>query len=414
MVDTSIPVSEYVARRKKVLSSLKGAVGVVFAGDGAPPLRGEWFPNFDFVYLTGIRNEPGACVLFDASNPDPKKRIMLLLKPVDSEMDVWDGYRATIGEALRESTGFETVQRVYRLPLWLREAAKRSKKLACLHPLSVHTAPVSPDLKIFQEVSARVPGCSIEDRSDLITELRMVKSSRELKHMGDAIKATHVGIERVAERIRPGVSERDLHNALIGGFNEMGALRAAFNPIVGSGERSTVLHYKENDQIAEDGDLLVLDCGAEINGYASDITRTFPVSGTFTDRQREIYELVLKAQNAAIKAVKPGVTMVDVDNAARKVITDAGYGDAFLHGTGHQLGLETHDPGTLTKLKPGMVVTIEPGIYLRDEKIGVRIEDDILVTKDGRKNMSSAIPKTVKDVEALLAKFKGGSKSKKK
>ncbi len=410
MVDLDIPVSEYVARRKRVLSSLKGAVGMVFAGDGAPPLRGEWFPNFDFVYLTGIRNEPGACVLFDASNPDPKKRIMLLLKPVDSEMDVWDGYRATIGEELREATGFETVQRVYRLPLWLREAAKRSKKLACLHPLATHTSPVSPDLKIFQELTSRVPGCSIVDMSDLITEMRMVKSAREVKHIESAIKATHEGIKRVAARIKPGVSERELHNALIGGFTDMGAKRAAFDPIVGSGERTTVLHYKENDQVAQDGDLLVLDCGAELHGYASDITRTFPVSGRFTDRQREIYGLVLKAQKAAIKAVKPGATMVDVDEAARKVIRDAGYGDAFMHGTGHHLGLETHDPGTLTKLKPGMVVTIEPGIYLREEKIGVRIEDDILVTKDGNRNLSSSIPKTVKEIEALLAG--SGSKSK--
>jgi len=404
LVDTSIPLGEYAARRKRLLKSLDGAVGIVMAGDGAPPLRGEWFPNFDFVYLTGIRSEPGAVVVFDPSNPDPKKRIMLLLKPVNPEADVWDGYRPTIGQELRDRTGFDTIQRTDRLAHWLLTGAKRTKRLACLHPLAPHTAPVSPDLAVFQALASRVPGCVIEDRSDRITAMRMVKSAAELGHIRAAIGATHAGIERVIGMLSPDVDERDLHNALLSGFASAGAKAPAFNPIVGSGIRSTILHYKDNDRTARAGDLLVLDSGAEINGYAADITRTFPVGGTFTPRQREIYELVLKAQRAAIRAVKPGATMVKVDEAARRVIRGAGYGDAFMHGTGHHLGLETHDPGTLTPLKAGMVVTIEPGIYLPDEEIGVRIEDDILVTKEGSENLSSAIPKSVKDIEALLAR----------
>ena len=150
---------------------------------------------------------------------------------------------------------------------------------------------------------------------------------------------------------------------------------------------------------------MVLDCGAEINGYASDITRTIPINGKFSKRQKKVYEVVLKAQKASIAAVKPGATMTQVDAAARKVITDAGFGDFFLHGIGHHLGLETHDPGlNSTKLKPGMVVTIEPGIYIKDEAIGIRIEDDILVTKDGRQNLSSMIPKTVSEIEAAMKK----------
>ncbi|MFK7760357.1 MAG: aminopeptidase P N-terminal domain-containing protein [Phycisphaerales bacterium] len=403
MIDTSIKVSEYQARRKQVLKALKGSVGVVFAGDGAPPLRGEWFPNMDFRYLTGIANEPGACVVFDPTNPDSKRRIMLLLKPVNPEMDVWDGYRDLVSQDLKDATGFDGIFRTNFLPRLLGEAVKRTKSMTCLHPLSTYTQPVSPDLDLFGQLSSRIPGSSIADQSELLTTMRMVKSPAELKHIRSAIKATAEGFDRVFQATKPKINERELHNILIGGFTDMGAKSVAFNPIMGSGIRSTILHYKENDNITTDGDLMVIDCGAEINGYASDITRTIPVNGKFTKRQREVYEVVLKAQKASIAATKPGATMVQVDAAARKVITDAGFGDYFLHGIGHHLGLETHDPGIQSaKLKPGMVVTIEPGIYIQEEEIGIRIEDDILVTKDGNQNLSSAIPKTVAQIESAM------------
>ncbi|MBL4810396.1 MAG: aminopeptidase P family protein [Phycisphaerales bacterium] len=403
MIDTAIKISEYQARRKKVLVALKGSVGLVMAGDGAPPLRGEWFPNFDFKYLTGIGGEPGAMVLFDSTNPDPKKRCVLLLKPVNPEMDVWDGYRDLVTEKLRQSTGFGAIFRTNFLPRLLGEAAKRSKSMSCLHPLSTYTQPVSPDLEIFQKLTARIPGSTIIDQSQLLTNLRMVKSPAEIKHIRSAIKATAEGIDRVLRAAKPGINERQLHNALLSGFTDMGAKVVAFDPIVGSGIRSTILHYKENDQATAAGDLMVLDSGAEINGYAADITRTIPISGKFTKRQKHVYEVVLKSQKAAIAAVKPGATMMQVDAASRKVIKDAGFGDYYLHGVGHHMGLETHDPGAHSvKLRPGMVVTIEPGVYIKDEAIGIRLEDDILVTKDGRQNLSSAIPITVKDIEAAM------------
>ncbi len=403
MIDTTIKLSEYQARRKKVLSALKGSVGLIMAGDGAPPLRGEWFPNFDFKYLTGIGNEPGAMVFFDPSNPDPKRRCILLLKPVNPEMDVWDGYRDLVTEELRQKLGFDSIFRTNTLPRLLGEAVKRTKSMTCLHPLNTYTQPVSSDLDLFQKLSSRIPGSTIHDQSELLTTLRLVKSPAELKHMRSAIKATAQGIDRVLRLAKPGVNERTLHNALISGFTDQGAKVVAFDPIVGSGIRGTILHYKDNDQTAQAGDLMVLDSGAEINGYAADITRTIPVSGKFTKRQKELYELVLKAQRASIKAVKPGATLLQVDAAARKVIKGAGYGDYFLHSIGHHIGLETHDPGAHSiKLKPGMVVTIEPGIYIQKEKIGIRLEDDILVTKEGRQNLSSAIPITVKDIEAAM------------
>ncbi|MFG0245504.1 MAG: aminopeptidase P N-terminal domain-containing protein [Phycisphaerales bacterium JB052] len=401
-MDTAIKVSEYQARRKKINAALKGSVGLVFAGNGAPPLRGEWFPDMDFKYLTGISDEPGAVVLFDPSNPNPKRRTILFLKPVNPEMDVWDGYRDHISQELRDRYGFDTVMRTLALPRFLTEAARRTKKLSCLHPTAAYTQPLTPDLEIFQKVASRMPGCSIVDQSETITALRLVKSPAEIKQISAAIKATHNGLNRLMAKLKPGVGERDLHNALLGGFAEAGSVRNAFDPIVGSGHNATVLHYKENNGICKDGDLIVVDSGAEINGYASDITRVFPANGKFTKEQAKLYNIVLKSQIAAIKAVKPGATMAQVDDASRKVIRDAGYGDQYLHGVGHHLGLETHDPSPDVKLKPGMVVTIEPGIYLQDKSIGIRIEDDILVTEKGNRNLSSMIPKTVAQVEAAI------------
>jgi len=402
-MDTAIKLSEYQARRKKVLTGLKGAVGVVFAGEGAPPLLGEWMPDMDFRYLTGLDDEPGAMVFFDASNPDPRRRIVLLLKPVDPEIDVWDGYRDLVSEKLRKKTGFETVMRVYALPRLLTEAATRTKRLACLHPFAAYSRPVSKDLELFQKVAARIPGCAIEDKTDLVLNLRGVKSAAEIKQIKEAIKATANGIECLMGKLRDGVNERELHNALVGGFAESGALRNGFNPIVGAGMNGTVLHYKDNNCVANDGDLMVLDCGASIAGYSADITRGIPISGKFTKRQAKIYNIVLKAQRAAIKVIKPGATMAQADAAARKIITDAGFGDFYPHGIGHHLGLETHDPSPTGKLREGMVVTIEPGIYLPDEGIGVRIEDDILVTSTGSRNLSSMIPKTVEEIESAIA-----------
>jgi Xaa-Pro aminopeptidase len=397
-----IAVSEYAKRRERVLKELKNSVGIVFAGDHAPPLRGDWDPDFDFLYLTGITDEVGACVFFDPSAPDPDKRIVLMLRPTNPEMDIWDGFREPLGKALREKTGFASVMRTGMQPRLMTEAAKRSRSLACLHPLSPYTSAVSKDYELFQKVAARIPGCAIVDKSELLTQMRQVKSPAEIKQIRAAIAATKMGIERLWSHVKPGVSERTLHQELIRGFEEGGSKRVAFDPIVGSGANAVVLHYKQNDMVTKDGDLMVLDCGASINGYAADVTRAFPVNGKFSDRQREVFSAVLKAQEAAIKAIKPGARMFDADKAARAVLEKAGFGDNMPHGIGHHLGLETHDPGLYhEELKPGMVVTIEPGAYLPDEGIGVRIEDDILVTKDGNENLSKGIRKSAAEMERV-------------
>ncbi len=402
MVSTAIALDEFIARRNRVFKALKGSAAIVFAGDGGAPLLGRWRPDQHFFYLTGIETEPGAAVLFDPSAEDPKRRIVLFLRPLNIEVERWDGYREQIGPELKEKTGFETVMRANMIGSVLTTAGRRGKKFACLHPFAVYPAPASADLAAFQSVAQRVPGISIEDQSDLLPSLRAIKSPAELQLMKKAISATAAGFNAVLKQIKPGISERVIADALEFEYRKHGAETLAYNSIVGSGFNGTVLHYMENNQPMNEGDLIVIDSGGSYQGYAADITRTFPASGKFSADQREVYEVVLKAQLAAIKAVRVGVKMSDVDAAARNVIDKAGLGHAFIHSIGHQLGLEVHDVTPPGPLKAGMVVTIEPGVYLPELKLGVRIEDDILVTAGGNQNLTTAVPKTVKEIEAAM------------
>jgi Xaa-Pro aminopeptidase len=395
----SIAPAEYRARRERVLKALGKSVGLVLAGEGAPPLMGFWQPSSHFYYLTGIRDEPGAAVLFDPAHEDPKKRCILFLKPLNPELEAWDGYREEISQSLKERTGFDTVMRTLALARMLTGAARQRKSLACLHPFSVYDGPVSPDLAVFRKVSERVPGVAITDQSDLVNGLRAVKSKAEVALIERALVATGAGYEAIQRTLRPGVGEREVQRAAEAAFVEAGGSGPAYNSIVGSGKNATVLHYMANNAECRAGELIVIDAGAAYEGYASDITRTYPVSGSFTKEQRRYYELVLEAQEAAIAAVKPGRSMHEVDGAARRVFEKAGVADRFIHGIGHHLGLEVHDATPDGPLKAGMVITIEPGLYFPTLGLGIRIEDDILVTERGGKNLSGHIPKQAKEVE---------------
>lgn len=397
-----ILLEEYKARRAAVLRQLKGAVGVVFAGEGSPPLLGRWRPDANFLYLTGLENEAGAAVLFDPTAESPKRRCVLFLRPLNPERERWDGYREQICAALKERTGFQTVMRADALPGALTGAARRGKRLACLHPFSVYPAEPAPDLAAFKKVAERVPEVGTEDRSTLLASLRAIKSAAELRLTRKAIAITAAGYAAALEVIRPGATEDRIDQVLVQTYRQQGARWPAYNSIVGSGLSSTVLHYMENSGVLQEGDLLVIDAGAEWCGYAADVTRTFPVGGRFRPEQREVYEVVLRAQLAAIRAARAGALMSTVDDVARAVIEKAGYGDAFIHGIGHPLGIQVHDVAPDGPLKAGMVVTIEPGVYLPDRKFGVRIEDDVLVKRKGNEVLTAAIPKTAKAVEAAL------------
>ena len=387
-----LSVAEHAARRERVLEGLSGAAGVVFAGEGGPPLLGRWTANKHFIYLTGITNEPGAAVVFDPTAPDPSKRITLLLKSRDPEREHWDGYRDPINQALKEKTGFTSIGRSGGIAGALTSAARRGRRLACLHPYSVYPGAVSSDLAAFRQVGERVPGIAIEDKTQLLIELRSIKSTDELALMQKAVDATVDGYKAAFAAIKPGVSERVVAEALENEFRKHGG-EHAYNPIVGGGLNATVLHYMDNNQILQDGDLVLIDAGAAFAGYAADVTRTFPVSGRFTDEQQYLYDLVLESELAGIAASRAGTAMWEVDRASRAVFEKAGMPDCYTYGIGHGLGLDVHDALPDGVLKPGMVITIEPGLYLAEKSLGIRIEDDILITDGDPVNLTAAIPK---------------------
>lgn len=402
MTKPIILTAEYAARRQALLSELGGAAAVVFAGDGHAPLKGRWFPDRNFYYLTGIADEPGAAVLFDPSAEDPKKQITLFLRPVNPEVDRWDGYRDEISTHLKASTGFSHIMRNGSLAAVLTQAARRTKRLACLHPFTTYPAPVSADLAAFRQVAERVLGVSIDDRTQLLPTLRAGKSEAEIACMEMAIAGTTEGYANVLKMLAPGVNEADVDAALASGFRAKGAPEAAYNSIVGGGIRGTVLHYMANNQELVDGELVVIDAGASYENYASDVTRTFPINGTFTERQAEIYDVVLRSLDAGIAAATAGVTNGHIDRVCRAVIEDAGFGDYFPHGAGHPLGLDVHEAGPDGPLLPGMVITIEPGIYIAGENMGIRIEDDILITESGGINLTGHIPRTREQIESTM------------
>lgn len=404
MLDESIGVSEYQARRAKVLRAIKNSVALVMAGDGSTHVSDVWSPDWNFRYLTGIKDEQGAAVFFDPGAEDPKKRCILFLRPLNPELEQWDGIRSRIGAELKRKTGFETIWRTNRIPLVLTTAARKRKSLCCLHPFSIYDAPLSPDLALFRKVSERVVGVAIRDETALLPSMRAVKSPAEVRVLKSAVRATAAGFEAAARTLTPGVSEATVQVAVEEAFRTAGACGTGYGTIAGSGFNGTVLHYRANDSVCQAGDLMVLDAGARVGAYTADITRTFPVSGKFTREQRELYELVERAMRAAIAAVKPGARMIDVDGAARAIIDKAGFADAFMHGIGHQLGMEVHDSEPDGPLAPGMVVTIEPGVYFPEKGMGIRIEDDILVTRRGSQNLSLAIPRSAKEVESLMAR----------
>ena len=403
MNQPGFPISpqEYGARREAVLAALDGATGVVLAGDAVDLPLGRWTTDPMFRYLTGLDHESGASVLFDPSAEDPARRITLFLRPRDIEVERWDGARHRLDSALKAGTGFSNVKRTPYLPGMLTEAARRTKRLACLHRFASYTADISPDLEIFQQIVGHVPGAAIEDQTQVLPAMRAVKSPAELALIECAVVATAAGFEACLRAIRPGIGEKDLADLLTTTYHAHGC-EPAYDLIVGAGINGTVLHYCANDCALAEGDLIVMDCAAACRAYASDVTRTFPASGTFSPEQRAIYETVLEAELAGIAAAKPGATYTDIDTAARAVIERAGHGDAFIHGTSHPVGIEVHDVTPDGPLEPGMVITIEPGIYLPERGFGVRIEDDILITVDGNRDLTSAVPKAVKAIEEAL------------
>ncbi|MEE2888908.1 MAG: Xaa-Pro peptidase family protein [Planctomycetota bacterium] len=405
MNNIAISADEFAQRRANASAELNGAAGVIFAGTGGG-LEEDFRPHLHFEYLTGIIDEPGAMLVLDPTATRETHKEILVLSPHLPEVERWDGWRGTIDSSLREKFGFKTILRTNHFPGTLAQICARTKKAICLHPLSNHEHPVGPDLEVFQKLQQRIPGFEIVDGSLIVPRLRAVKSASELAMIKRSAEITEEGFREVLSILKPGISEFDVQEAAEHGYRSHGSRGPFYGTIVGTGFNGTILHYQANDQIIGEQDLVVIDSGARFGegsgGYGSDVTRTYPASGVFTDRQKEIYQIVLDSMETTIAAIKAGVEYSKLDEISRKVITDAGYGDYYPHGVGHPIGLEVHDVQPDPTAPEGSVITIEPGIYLPDEGFGVRIEDDILVTADGPVNLTGGIPKTVEEIESVM------------
>ena len=389
----------FVDRREALMRSLGEGIAVLYS-QGRETETG-YRADGNFWYLTGL-DEPGAILVLA---PQQKVRQVLLLLPHDIEKEQWTGRRPPLSESLRRTLGFDEIYRTEGLDSVLLQCVRRSTELHLISSLVGPSAAIPPDLELYQKIAARVPGVTIKNSSHLLESMRVVKSIEEITAIERAIQVTYQGMTELLAEVRPGVTEYQLDGTLEDSFKRQGAQHMAFDPIIGAGEETTIIHYQKRNRSLEAGQLLLLDVGAEWDHYAADITRTIPVDGRFTQEQALVYDLVLKAQNATIKSIKPGVTLEELNDIARDVICEAGY--EFIHHISHPVGLEVHEVLDFgLELKPGMVITVEPGIYLPDKKFGVRIEDDVLITEAGCRILSNQIPRERKDIETWMTRAK--------
>ncbi|MEO1716923.1 MAG: Xaa-Pro peptidase family protein [Planctomycetota bacterium] len=399
----------YRERRMRLLTHMRDngySAAVIFNEPRSSPSGGPDRSGLDFYYFTGIEHEPGAALLLD---PDADQHAESLHLPMlDVEDHVWHGERAGLGRELELSTGFARVRRLASLPGALANAilTGETHKAVFLGPVVGYTSPVPKQLEVLRDATGRIPGASVALDREIVPAMRQAKDEAEIELTRRAIANTAAGLRVGMSEVRPGMSEFDLRTVIETAFHQAGSRRLAFGSIVGSGPNSCVLHYRgEHDhRVMQAGDLVLCDVGAEVENYAADITRTFPVSGAFSDRQREVYDVVLRAADAAIAEIRPGVMFRELNDIARTVIEDAGYTDDMKHGLGHFLGLYVHDAGIYhLPLTVGTIITIEPGIYLADEAIGMRIEDDILVTESGFEVLTNDLPRTADEIERFMA-----------
>jgi Xaa-Pro aminopeptidase len=275
--------------------------------------------------------------------------------------------------------------------------------------------PLFLERELKKELEKKYPGLKVRNPSLLLGELRAIKSGTEIAQIRRSIAATAEGLAAAYALCRPGVKEYELQAVIEYAMARNGAVAPAFSSIVGSGPNALILHYEQNQRTMQAGDVVVMDVGAEIEGYAADITRTIPVSGAFTPEQRKVYDAVLRAQDAIVKAIRPGALWSDLDRAAKDIINAAGFGKYWRHPVSHHLGIDVHDVGPMDTLKAGMVLTMEPGVYIPTTDttiaagfrgVGVRIEDDALVTASGCAVLTSAVPNDPAEIERLMQKKK--------
>jgi Xaa-Pro aminopeptidase len=406
----------------------KNAIAIFNSNDEMPANGDSLYPfqqNSDLFWLTGILQEDSIMILFP-DNPDPKFREVLVLVRPNEQKEKWDGKRLRADEA-KKISGVQTV-------VWLDSLQGLLQPWIHLaDAIYVNTNEndrksteiITREYRFAEELKLKYPAHKFERSAKILRELRGVKTAEEIEVVQKAIDITHNAFERVLKFIRPGVMEYEIEAEVVHSFLSQRSSGEAYDSIIASGDRARTLHYITNNQECKDGELVLMDFGARYGNYCADLTRTVPVNGKFTKRQAEVYNACLHLHDFAKSLLKPGISVVDytekVGEEATKAFLRLGilsdsdvknedkenraYRKYLYHGISHHLGIDVHDLGTRTApLQPGMLLTVEPGIYIEQEQMGIRIENNVWITEAGNKDLMANIPITTDQIEALMKK----------
>ncbi len=418
------PNSVYAARRAKLAATVDAPIILTgFNGREEESQSYIFAQEENFYYLTGHNEEEAGLILLPPADSKAKRddfhgpREILFLPSKNPGKEKWNGVRMSPSDpGVQARNGFADVRSFSEMRATIEKLAKFYPAFYTILPYEKELGGYPHEKETVDWLKLAVPQANLKDIRANITDLRLTKSPTEMVFLRQAIDLSLDAHFAAFKMMRPGVWEYQVAAKMVE-IHAMGGSEAeAYAPIVGAGPNSTALHYDKLGRKIEDGDIVVMDVGAQYSGYAADITRTVPANGKFTPRQREIYDIVLGAQNAALAALKPGADMCrkgkqslykisyDYINSHGKDMNGKPLGQYFIHGLGHNIGLNVHDPGDSCKpLVPGQVVTMEPGIYIPDENLGVRIEDDVLITETGYELLSSKLPRTADEIEKIMA-----------
>jgi len=427
----NLPLSPelFVKNRERFIARMSKNSIAIFVSNDESPSNGDaiyrFKQNSDLYWLCGITQEDSMVILFP-DNPDPKYREVLVLVRPNELKEKWDGKRLRREEATAIS-GIKTIVWLDSLDgllqPWIHladticlDSNENDRKASLLR---------TRDYRFVDEMKARYPLHNYERAAKLLKELRSIKTPQEVEVMQRAIDITDNTFRRLLQFIRPGVMEYEIEAEIVHSFLSQRATGEAYGSIIASGDRARILHYVSNNQECKDGELILMDFGAEYGGYAADLTRTIPVNGKFTRRQKTVYNACLHLHDYAKSLLKPGITIIDYTEQIGGEAThqflkigllkktdvknedpdNRAYRKYLYHGISHHLGVDVHDLGTRTEpIKAGMVFTVEPGIYIEEEQMGIRIENNVWITRNGNKDLMKNIPITVEEIETLMKK----------
>jgi len=399
----------------------------IFVSNDEVPRNGDAIYNFqqnsDLYWLSGVMQEDSMVILFP-DNPDPKYREVLVLVRPNEMKEKWDGKRLRREEATGMS-GISTIVWLDTLDALLQTWIHLADNIYLDTNENDRKASLvrTRDYRFVDEMQERYPLHKYERAAKLMKELRAIKTPHEIEVVKKAIEITGKTFDRVMRFVKPGVMEYEVEAEIVHSFLSQRASGEAYGSIIASGDRARTLHYVSNNQECKDGELLLMDFGALYGGYAADLTRTIPVNGKFTDRQKEVYNACLHLHNYAKSLLKPGITIVDYTEKVGEEATqqflkigllkpedvknedpeNRAYRKYLYHGISHHLGIDVHDLGTRTApIEAGMLFTVEPGIYIEEEGMGIRIENNIWITENGNIDLFEGIPITVEEIEAVM------------